>query len=143
MALSAEQLTELIRSGLPQAAENGFLVDRIDEQGQVWCRQPFRANLTRPGGTLSGPAIMALADGAMYAAVLHRLGRFEMAVTQNLHINFLHRPPLQDLLACAAVLHCGRRSFALDVRLYSDADGRDLVAHATGSYVLIEGGSGT
>ena len=55
-------------------------------------RVPFHAKLVRPGGTLSGPTIMALGDAAMYAVVLGRLGRVEMAVTSNLNINFLVRP---------------------------------------------------
>ncbi|OYT94662.1 MAG: thioesterase, partial [Pseudomonas sp. PGPPP3] len=61
-------------------------IDHLDGDKAV-ARVPFHGKLVRPGGTLSGPTIMALADAAMYAVVLGRLGRVEMAVTANLNIN--------------------------------------------------------
>lgn len=140
MTLSAADITDLIRQGVPLAGETGFFVERIDESGRTWCRQPYRANQLRPGGTLSGPSMMALADAAMYAAVLHRLGRVEMALTQTFHINFLSRPAPRDLLAAVEIVKMGRRSAVLEARLYSDSDGvpgaDSLVAHATGTYSL-------
>lgn len=135
MTLSAPEITSIIRSGLPQAESQGLAVERIDEQGRVWCRQPFMAEHIRPGGTLSGPTMMGLADAAMYAAVMARLGRVEMAVTQNLNINFLSRPAPADLLAAAEVIKMGRRSVVLEVRLYSEGSS-EPVAHVTGIYSL-------
>jgi uncharacterized protein (TIGR00369 family) len=78
---------------------------------------------------------MTLADAAMYAAVMARVGRLEMAVTQNLNINFLRRPALADLLARASVLKLGRRTVVLDVKIFSEGS-PDAVAHATGTYSL-------
>lgn len=135
MTLSVSDITDLIRQGVPLAGETGFCVDCVDEQGRVWCRQPYAANQLRPGGTLSGPSMMALADAAMYAAVLHRLGRVEMALTQNFHINFLSRPAPRDLLAAVDIIKMGRRNAVMEVRLYSEGGG-DPVAHATGTYAL-------
>ena len=109
-------------------------IDRLDEQG-VLARVPFQAKLVRPGGTLSGPTIMALADAAMYAVVLGRLGRVEMAVTSNLNINFLAKPAPVDLIAEARILRLSRRQAVCEVSLYSEG-GDGLVAHVTGTYAL-------
>lgn len=79
--------------------------------------------------------MMGLADAAMYAAVLGALGRVEMAVTQNLNINFLSRPAQKDLIAEAVILRLGRRSAVLEVQLFSEGSD-DMVAHVTGTYAL-------
>ncbi len=134
-ALTAEQVQALIRQGVPMAEEIGLCIDRLDTE-RVVARVPFQARLVRPGGTLSGPTIMALADAAMYAVVLGRLGRVEMAVTANLNINFLARPGPVDLLAEASILRLSRRQAVCEVSLYSLGSEEDLVAHVTGTYAL-------
>src|SRR5690554_2315399 len=90
--------------------------------GRARLRQLFRENQLRPGGTISGPTMMGLADAAMYAAILGQLGRLEMAVTQNLNINFLARPQASDLIAEAEIIRLGRRSAVLEVRLFSRSE---------------------
>lgn len=84
--MNAAQVQALIRMGLPMAEDIDFRVERLDERHAL-ARIPFHGKLVRPGGTLSGPTIMALADAAMYAVILGRLGAVEMAVTSNLNIN--------------------------------------------------------
>ena len=140
MTLSAEEVTAIITQGLPGAAGFGFSVEQVTQQG-VLCRVRYSHKQLRPGGTLSGPTLMALADAAMYAAVLARLGRLEMAVTQNLNINFLSRPAPADLIASAEVLKLGRRSVVLDVKIRSEGRS-EVVAHATGTYSLPPPGPG-
>jgi uncharacterized protein (TIGR00369 family) len=132
--LSADEVSSIIANGLPGAKGLGFSVEEVRPEG-VTCRMRYSDKQLRPGGTLSGPTMMALADAAMYAAVLARLGRLEMAVTQNLNINFLSRPEPADLIAKAEVLKLGRRSVVLDVRIFSEGR-REVVAHATGTYSL-------
>ena len=61
--------------------------------------------------------MMALADAAMFAAIMARLGRLEMAVTTNLNINFLRRPAPEDLVADAVILKLGKRLAVLGVDL--------------------------
>ncbi|MDX5298613.1 MAG: PaaI family thioesterase [Gammaproteobacteria bacterium] len=109
----------------------------VEAVGERWARVriPFQGKLVRPGGTLSGPVQMTLADAAMYAAILATLGRVEMAVTSNLNINFLKKPAPADLLAEAVVLRLGRRLAFCEVRLHSAGD-EELVAHVTGTYAL-------
>lgn len=154
MSLTPEEVQAVIWSGLPQAREQGLIIEQGDG-GRIRARQPFDAKNIRPGGTISGPTMMGLADAAMYAAILSRLGRVEMAVTQNLNINFLNRPEPADLIADAEIIRLGRRSAVLEVRLYSDGcnngceNGRSdasnnhagdtMVAHVTGTYALPTG----
>jgi uncharacterized protein (TIGR00369 family) len=134
-ALTAEQVQALIRQGVPMAEDIDLRIDHLNkESALVWV--PFQPKLVRPGGTFSGPVIMALADAAMYAVVLGRLGRVEMAVTANLNINFLARPGPVDLLAHASILRLSRRQAVCEVSLYSRGAEEELVAHVTGSYAL-------
>ncbi|MCH8543510.1 MAG: PaaI family thioesterase [Alcanivorax sp.] len=132
--LSAEEVEQIIYSGLPAVAGLGLKVEQAGER-RSRLRQPFNENMIRPGGTLSGPTMMGLADAAMYAAILGALGRLEMAVTQNLNINFLRRPAQRDLLAECRIIRLGRRSVVLEVTLFSDGD-EEPVAHVTGIYAL-------
>ena len=132
--LTAADINTIIATGLPGAKGWGFIVEEVTPEGAI-CRVRYSDKQLRPGGTVSGPTMMALADAAMYAAVLGRLGRLEMAVTQNLNINFLSRPEPVDLIARAEVLKLGRRTVVMDVKIFSE--GRpEPVAHATGTYSL-------
>ncbi|MFY1017682.1 PaaI family thioesterase [Ectopseudomonas khazarica] len=133
--MTAREVQTLIRAGLPMAEDIDLRIERLDEAG-VLARVPFHAKLVRPGGTLSGPTIMALGDAAMYAVVLGRLGRVEMAVTSNLNINFLVKPQPVDLLAEASILRLSRRQAVCEVSLYSAGNEAELVAHVTGTYAL-------
>jgi len=134
MALDAAAVQQIILNGLPAASETGVQVEQAGD-GKARVRQPFRASMIRPGGTLSGPTMMGLADAAMYAAILGQLGRLEMAVTQDLNINFLRRPAPRDLIADCNIIRMGRRSAVLEVWLYSDGE-EQPVAHVTGTYAL-------
>lgn len=133
--LSALEVQALIRQGVPMAEDIDLRVERVDGH-RALARVPFSARLVRPGGTLSGPVQMALADAAMYAVVLGALGRVEMAVTSQLNINFLMRPAPVDLLAEARILRLSRRQAVCEVSLYSAGQEEQLVAHVTGTYVL-------
>ena len=90
----------------------------------------------RPGNTVSGPVLMEVADAALYVAVLYKTNLAKMAVTSNLNINFLKKPDAsQNILAECRVLKLGRKSAFGEVMLYSELS-RELVAHATGTYVI-------
>lgn len=140
MTLTPAAITDVIRQGVPASDDSGFVVENVTPRGVI-CRLPYSERHLRPGGTLSGPAMMTLADAAMYAAVLGRLGRVEMAVTQNININFLARPQPADLLAEVEILKMGRRTIVLDVKIYC-AGRPEVVAHATGTYSLPPPGKG-
>jgi len=132
--LSASQVQTLIYGGLPVARESGLEITRVDGTS-AWVRQPFLENQIRPGGTLSGPTMMALADAAMYAAILGALGPEKMALTQDLHIRFLRPPKAEALLCHCEIVQLGRRSIILEARLYSESEPNKAVAFVTGNYI--------
>jgi uncharacterized protein (TIGR00369 family) len=103
--------------------------------GAVTIRVPYRDEFVRPGGTVSGAVMMAVADFAMYGVVLSLIGRVELAVTTNLSINFLRRPPPGDVLAKARILKLGKRLAVGEVLLHG-GDDEDLVAHVTSTYSI-------
>jgi uncharacterized protein (TIGR00369 family) len=98
-------------------------------------RMPYRTALVRAGGTISGPAMMALADTAAYYLVLAYAGPVPEAATANLDIHFLSRPRPADMLATARLLRLGRRLAVATVDIRSDG-GDEIVAHATVTYAL-------
>jgi acyl-coenzyme A thioesterase PaaI-like protein len=92
--------------------------------------------MLRPGGTVSGPTLMAMADFAMYVVLLSAIGPVGLAVTTNLNINFLRKGlPGQDVLAAARLLKLGRRLAVGEVNLLSGTS-PDPIAHATSTYSI-------
>ncbi len=89
----------------------------------------------RPGGTISGPAMFALADVALYVAILAQIGPVALAVTINMNINFLRRPLAGDLIGDCRLLKLGKRLAVGEVSLHLPGDA-DPVAHAVGSYSI-------
>ncbi len=87
-------------------------------------RQAYQAQFIRPGGTISGPTMMALADFAMYVGVLASIGPVPLAVTINLSINFLRKPAARDLIAECRLLKLGKRLAVGEVTIRSDGHGR-------------------
>jgi uncharacterized protein (TIGR00369 family) len=89
----------------------------------------------RPGDTVSGPTLMALADAALYAAVLGAIGLVPLAVTTSLNINFLHRPAPGDLIADVKLLKVGQRLAVGEVSIHSEGRS-EPVAHVTATYSI-------
>jgi uncharacterized protein (TIGR00369 family) len=89
----------------------------------------------RPGGTISGPAMFALCDVALYVAILGEIGRVEHAVTTNVSINFLRKPAPADLIGTAKLIKLGKRLAVGEVALFSEGQS-DMVAQATGTYSI-------
>ncbi len=116
-----------------------WTIERVDLDG-IRVRQPTTQAQSRPGGTVSGPTLMAMADGVAYMALLSRIGPAALAVTSNLNINFLRRPRLVDLVTDARPIKIGRNLAVIEVSLFSDGgQAEDLqkpVAHATVTYSL-------
>lgn len=135
---TAEVVERIIREGLPEAAEADFIVEQITPVGAI-ARKRFDPRGLRPGGTVSGPVMMTLADAVMYAAVLARMEDGRMAVTSELSIRFLRRPPPADLIARAEIVRFGRRQAVIEVRIFVDGD-PDPVALVVGTYALPSAG---
>jgi uncharacterized protein (TIGR00369 family) len=107
----------------------------IEAIGHGWARArlPASGQMLRPGGTIAGPAQMALADFVMYAAVLGAVGEVPLAVTTQLSINFLHRPK-GALVAECRLIKLGKRLAVGEVRLEDETG--TLVSHVTATYSI-------
>jgi acyl-coenzyme A thioesterase PaaI-like protein len=93
----------------------------------------------RPGGTVSGPVLMEVADIALYIAILGEIGIVPLAVTTGLNINFLRKPSAQrDIIGVCRLIKVGRALVVGEVNLYSDGEG-EPVAHAVGTYSIPPG----
>lgn len=133
-AMTAAELEAFLQSHFPQMTAHGFLVEHVEEKF-VRVRLAYHARHLRPGGTVSGPALMTLADTAMYLAVLAMIGPVAMAVTTSLNINFLRKPAPQDVIAECRLLKLGSRLAVGDVTMFS-ADETEPVAQATVTYSI-------
>ena len=111
-----------------------FSVEAIG-YGTCRMRMAYHERNLRPGGTLSGPSMFALADIAFYVAVLGAIGPVALAVTTNLSINFLNKPAPRDLIGECRMLKIGKRLAVGEVTLFSEGQ-TDPVAHATGTYSI-------
>ena len=134
MPLTAGEFEALATHGVPYVGQLGCRVERF-EPGEVDVRLPCTEALLRPGGTICGPAMMALADITLYGVVLSLIGRVELAVTTDMNIHFLAKPRLGDLLAHGRILRLGRVLAVGEVTITGVADDRS-VAHATGTYAI-------
>jgi uncharacterized protein (TIGR00369 family) len=133
--LSIEELQSILTEAFPD-----FDVPRIeslDEDSLVLAQSVSMRN-SRPGGTLAGPTMMGLADNAAWLIILAHIGPVLLAVTTSLHIDFLRKPEITDLMARARLLKLGRRLAVVDVELYSRGDS-ELVAKAQVTYSIPPG----
>jgi uncharacterized protein (TIGR00369 family) len=137
--LTRDKLIALLEAEFPEAphAVGDYEIEELWFGGCRVRRRHHERSL-RPGGTVSGPVMMALADFTMYLAVLSAIGWVPLAVTTNLSINFLKRPGARDLIAEARLFKLGKRLAVGEVDLRSDGDD-DLVAHVTSTYSIPSG----
>ncbi|BFN14953.1 MULTISPECIES: PaaI family thioesterase [Marinobacter] len=134
MKVTFEELKDFLEVQFPQGAAYGSL----EALGDGWAEMTLAVedDHLRPGGTVSGPAMMALADVTMYAALLSRIGLVPLAVTTNLNINFLRKPVAHaPIRARATLLKVGRTMGVGEVFVYSDGM-EDPVAHSTMTYSI-------
>jgi uncharacterized protein (TIGR00369 family) len=134
--LTVAELETFLRAEFPQVfnAESGVSIEDA-WHGGARVRQAWREAHIRPGGTISCPTMMALADFAMYVAVLAAIGPVGLAVTTSLNINFLRKPGRADLLAEAKLMKLGKRLAVGEVTLTS-AGSEDILAHVTATYSI-------
>ncbi len=134
LAMDKAALAAFLTRDFPQVAAD-FALERADPAG-VTLRLRVASRHLRPGGTVSGPAMFALADVAMYLAILSRIGPEALAVTTNAAMDFLRKPEAgADLLAETRLLKLGRRLAVGDVLVFSEGK-PDPVARAGMTYAL-------
>jgi uncharacterized protein (TIGR00369 family) len=134
--MTVEELDRFLSSEFSQAYHpaSGLMIEAVDGRS-ARVRQRYSDAHVRPGGTISGPTMMALADFAMYCAVLAAIGPVALAVTINLNINFLRRPAARDLIAEARLIKLGKRLAVGEVTVRSDGEA-EPVAHVTSTYSI-------
>jgi uncharacterized protein (TIGR00369 family) len=115
-------------------ASRSYVVDDVNDQRLI-ARVRADAVTLRPGGTISGPTLMALADGAAYCLILAHIGPVALAVTSSLNISFLRKPERGDVVGEATFLKLGRKLAVVDVRIRSKAS-VELVAQAVVTYAI-------
>jgi uncharacterized protein (TIGR00369 family) len=119
LAMDAGALAAFLARDFPQVADD-FAIEEVAPEG-VAVRLRVAARHLRPGGTVSGPAMFALADVALYLAILSRLGPVALAVTTNCAIDFMRKPAAgRDLVARARLLKLGRVLAVGDVLVFSE-----------------------
>ncbi len=135
--MSVTELEQFLHEVFPQAFRIGGDIEIAHADGRICrVRQRYSDKMLRPGGTISGPTLMALADCAMYVVLLSAIGPVGLAVTTNLNINFLRKGAAeQDVIAEARLLKLGKRLAVGEVTLFS-ADSADPIAHVTATYSI-------
>jgi uncharacterized protein (TIGR00369 family) len=134
LKMDVAEMTAFLDEVFPQV-RGDFVIERLDED-LLEMRLKVEDRHLRPGGTVSGPAMFALADVAAYVATMARIGPQALAVTTNCSIDFMRKPQAgQDIIARAEVLKLGRALSVTEVRLLSE--GSDApVARASLTYSI-------
>lgn len=130
--IAIEQLEEFFAKEFPHA---NFSIEKIGHK-KATIRKAIGNEHLRPGGTVSGPVLMALADAALYVAILSELGLVALAVTTNLNINFLRKPSAdKDIIAECEIIKLGKSLVVGNVSIYSEGE-EEPVAQAVGTYAI-------
>jgi uncharacterized protein (TIGR00369 family) len=131
--LTEAEIERLLTSEFPQMfnPQGGFAIDAVWFRG-CRVRKRFDPQSLRPGGTIAGTTMMALADLGPYVAIHASIGWAPMAVTTNLSINFLKRPAQN---AETRLIKLGKRLAVADIAIRSEGED-ELVDHATSTYSI-------
>lgn len=134
--LTIEEVHRFLETDFPQIHTDGRVMSVTEiASGRASMRlDPLERHL-RPGGTVSGPALFALADVTAYVAVIAHIGAVPLAVTTSLNINFLRLPQLKPTTCTCKILKLGKRLAVLDASIFQD-NPDELVAHATVTYSI-------
>lgn len=134
--MTVSQIEAFLDEVFPQLHHGGRTYF-VEEVGPMSARMrcDYHERHLRPGGTISGPTMMALADLALYVAILAQIGPVGLAVTTNLSFNFLRKPGQAALIADAKLLKLGKRLAVGEIALFSQG-GDEMVCHATGTYSI-------
>lgn len=126
------EIIQFLMQNFPQSLEK-CEIESIADRGATVIYHIDDRDL-RPGGTVSGPTMMTVADYALYIAILGEIGIVGLTVTTNLNINFLRKPAAsQDLRGVCKLMKVGKALIVGEVWIYS-VDEDEPVAHVTGTY---------
>jgi len=129
------EVEAFIRAEFPQSK---CVIREVGQRGATLTQDVGPGEL-RPGGTVSGPVLMGLADVALYVAILGEIGIVPLTVTTSLTINFLRKPAAdRRLVAVCKLMKVGRSLAVGEVSLYSEGL-EEPVAHVVGTYAIPPG----
>jgi uncharacterized protein (TIGR00369 family) len=131
--MSPDDLHRFLKEEFPQAPP-GISVESVTDT-TIRVRQQTEDRHLRPGGTISGPTLMAMVDCGFYLLLLARLGPVALAVTTNLNINFMRKPDPGHLVGEGRLLKLGRSLAVGDFTIWNEGE-NDPVAHATVTYSI-------
>ena len=127
-----DEIIEFMASEFPQSSVK---IVAVGNQGST-VKQEIGTDHLRPGGTVSGPVLMAVADVALYVAIIGEIGLVPLAVTTSLNINFLRKPSSEsDIIGVCRLLKLGKVLAVGEVSLYSEGQD-EPVAHVVGTYSI-------
>ena len=134
--LSLAEIDGFLRQEFPQLFIQGEMFS-VTEIGAGTCRMRmgYHESQLRPGGTISGPAMMQLADVSIWVALLGAIGAVPLAVTTNLSINFLRKPEPRALISTCRMMKIGKSLAVGEASLTSEGSD-DVVAHAVATYAI-------
>ena len=134
LQMTSDELMVFLEEVFPQVADD-FAVDRLEEM-EIDLRLKVAERHLRPGATVSGPSMFALADCAAYMIVLAMIGPKALAVTTNCSIDFMRKPASgQDIVAKCRLLKLGRALAVADTLLFSVGETQP-VARASLTYSI-------
>ena len=134
LAMDKDALTQFLASDFSQV-DGMFTIESVGEMEAV-IRLNVREEHLRPGGTVSGPSMFALADVSVYLAILAMIGPKALSVTTNCSIDFMRKPEAgRDLLCHVRLLKLGRVLAVGDCLLYSEGSDQ-AVARASLTYSI-------
>jgi len=132
--LKIDELEAYVREVFPEADVYNWKIINLDD-GSIEVSMDVSVENLRPGGTVSGPTMFALADISAYMLILGHIGKVALAVTTNLNINFLNKPTPQGLKAIATLQKLGKRLAVCEIKIVSGPD-ETLVAAASATYSI-------
>jgi acyl-coenzyme A thioesterase PaaI-like protein len=136
MPVTAAEIQAIVRRGVPLAGQ--WEVEVLEaEGGRALLRLPPNPLLLRPGNTVSGPAIMGLADVAFWAALLSVTEGRDESLTASMSVNFLGPAGPGPLLAEARLLKPRGRLLFGEVLIRRNAGDR-VVAHITATWMAVQ-----
>lgn len=135
--MTVAEIEMLLDEVFPQLHHGGRTV-MVEQVGSMTAKLRLIAHERhlRPGGTVSGPAMFTLADVGIWVAILAHMGPESLAaVTTNLNINFLRKPPHGDVIVECRLLKLGKRLAVGEATLFAEG-AVEPVSHAVGTYAI-------
>ncbi len=131
----AEEINVFLAKAFGSEKQNPRMEVTHVGDGEVTVRMPYNEYMLRPGGVISGPTQMALADCAAYFAIFTRTGIEPYAVTSNLNINFLNACKAGDVVAKARVMKIGKKLAVIEVDVREETM-EEPASHSIVTYAL-------